>query len=100
MSAPATPGATRPRRMLNPDPNRTLLVLAAGGLAYALAQTMIVPALPEIQRDLKEGPAKSVDRLLKGTSRSQGVPEDFDSFAGTLADNADEPGRLRRRQAL
>jgi uncharacterized protein (DUF1800 family) len=49
----------------------------------------------EIQRDLKDGPAKSIDRLLKGTSRNQGVPEDFESFATTLADNADEPGRLK-----
>ena len=31
-------------------PTRTLLVLAVGALAYALAQTMVVPALPEIQR--------------------------------------------------
>ena len=44
-------------RAVNPNPNRTLLVLAAGGLAYALAQTMIVPALPEIQRDLHASPA-------------------------------------------
>ena len=29
---------------------RTLVVLALGALAYALAQTMVVPALPEIQR--------------------------------------------------
>src|SRR6185503_10079212 len=44
-------------RLLNPNPNRTLLVLAAGGLAYALAQTMIVPALPEIQRTFGGDPA-------------------------------------------
>jgi EmrB/QacA subfamily drug resistance transporter len=55
MSAHAASGA-RPR-LLNPDPNRTLLVLAAGGLAYALAQTMIVPALPEIQRKFGGDPA-------------------------------------------
>jgi EmrB/QacA subfamily drug resistance transporter len=39
------------------NPNRTLAVLASGGLAYALAQTMIVPALPEIQRTLGGSPA-------------------------------------------
>ncbi len=49
----------------------------------------------EVQRDLKDGPGKSVDRLLEGTSRSQGVPEDFESFSATLAENADEPGRLK-----
>jgi EmrB/QacA subfamily drug resistance transporter len=31
-------------------PTRTLLVLALGALAYTLAQTMVVPALPEMQR--------------------------------------------------
>jgi EmrB/QacA subfamily drug resistance transporter len=36
---------------------RTLLVLASAALAYALAQTMIVPALPAIQRDLGGDPA-------------------------------------------
>jgi EmrB/QacA subfamily drug resistance transporter len=31
---------------------RTLAVLTTGALAYAVSQTMVVPALPEIQRDL------------------------------------------------
>jgi EmrB/QacA subfamily drug resistance transporter len=31
-------------------PTRTLVVLAGAALAYALAQTMVVPALPDIQR--------------------------------------------------
>jgi EmrB/QacA subfamily drug resistance transporter len=48
---------SRPAREVNPHPSRTLLVLASAGLAYALAQTMIVPALPAIQRDLGGDPA-------------------------------------------
>ncbi len=43
--------------MRRAEPNRTLLVLAAAALAYALAQTMIVPALPFIQRDTGADPA-------------------------------------------
>jgi EmrB/QacA subfamily drug resistance transporter len=35
---------------------RTLLILMLSALAYALAQTMIVPALPEIQRDVHTTP--------------------------------------------
>src|SRR3954447_3622807 len=31
-------------------PTRTLLILAGAALAFALAQTMVVPALPEIQQ--------------------------------------------------
>jgi EmrB/QacA subfamily drug resistance transporter len=35
---------------------RTLLILMLAALAYSLAQTMIVPALPEIQRDVHATP--------------------------------------------
>ena len=42
---------------VNTHATRTLVVLASAGLAYALAQTMIVPALPTIQRDLGASPA-------------------------------------------
>jgi MFS family permease len=35
---------------------RKLLPLAGAGLAYALAQTMVIPALPELQRDLHADP--------------------------------------------
>jgi uncharacterized protein (DUF1800 family) len=49
----------------------------------------------EIQRDLKDGPARSIDRLLQGKARSQGVPEDFASFADTLAEHTDGAARLK-----
>jgi uncharacterized protein (DUF1800 family) len=38
----------------------------------------------ELQRDLKDGPSKSIDRLLKGQPR-QDVPENFHTVAGRLA---------------
>jgi uncharacterized protein (DUF1800 family) len=39
----------------------------------------------EIERDLSDGPARSVDRLLSGQSRCTGVPDDFGSIADRLA---------------
>jgi EmrB/QacA subfamily drug resistance transporter len=38
-------------------PTRTLLILAGAAMAFALAQTMVVPALPEIQRQFGASPA-------------------------------------------
>jgi uncharacterized protein (DUF1800 family) len=52
----------------------------------------------EIQRDLKDGPEASIDRLLEGKSRSRGVPDGFAAFADRLADlalAAPEPNRLK-----
>jgi uncharacterized protein (DUF1800 family) len=52
----------------------------------------------EIQRDLKDGPKASIDRLLAGKARSQGVPGDFERIAGLLGDSAvemAEPARLK-----
>ena len=46
MSAPTTPELARAH------PNRTLGILVLGAIAYALAQTMIIPALPAIQHDV------------------------------------------------
>jgi uncharacterized protein (DUF1800 family) len=51
----------------------------------------------EIQRDLADGPDKSLTRVLKG---ERGAPlarsaADFESFATTLAESADDPGRLK-----
>jgi uncharacterized protein (DUF1800 family) len=49
----------------------------------------------EIQRDLKDGPGPSIDRLLSGQSRSQGVPSEFEQTAGLLLDTATDAGRLK-----
>jgi uncharacterized protein (DUF1800 family) len=42
----------------------------------------------EVQRDLKDGPEKSVGRLLAGTARTEGMPADFEDRAGRLAQAA------------
>ncbi|MFI5454403.1 MAG: DUF1800 family protein [Isosphaerales bacterium] len=52
----------------------------------------------ELQRDLKDGPEASINRLLEGRSRSCGVPDGFAGIADRLADLAlatPEPNRLK-----
>jgi uncharacterized protein (DUF1800 family) len=49
----------------------------------------------EIQRDLKEGPKQSIERILSGKARSEGVPEGFEHTADALRDSIDEPERLK-----
>jgi uncharacterized protein (DUF1800 family) len=52
----------------------------------------------EIQRDLKDGPQASIDRLLAGKARSQGVPDNFERIADLLGDRAvaeADPGHLK-----
>jgi uncharacterized protein (DUF1800 family) len=46
----------------------------------------------EIQRDVKDGPARSIDRLLDGKARADGVPDDLDLSA---LDDARSPADLR-----
>src|SRR5438477_2948495 len=48
----------------------------------------------ELQRDLKDGPAKSIDRLLAGRTR-EGVPDTFRTVADQLADGAGGSERLK-----
>ncbi len=48
----------------------------------------------ELHRDLKDGPASSIDRLLQGKAR-EGVPDNFRTVADQLADGAVEPARLK-----
>ena len=40
------------KRAANPRPRTVLAVLSLGGIAYALLQSLVVPALPEIQSSL------------------------------------------------
>jgi uncharacterized protein (DUF1800 family) len=52
----------------------------------------------ELQRDLKDGPKASIDRLLAGKARGEGVPEGFEDTAALLADAAAssyDAGRLK-----
>jgi uncharacterized protein (DUF1800 family) len=52
----------------------------------------------EIQRDLKDGPAASVDRVLAGKAATEGVPEEFQKTAdllGESAASARDPARLK-----
>src|SRR3954468_21743031 len=52
----------------------------------------------ELQRDLKDGPQASIDRLLHGRSRVQGVPAEFESTSALLADAAvaaNDPARVK-----
>jgi hypothetical protein len=48
----------------------------------------------EIQRDLKNGPKKSIDRLLKGQAR-EGVPDNFRTVADQLGQRAGDPAALK-----
>src|SRR5207249_705056 len=53
----------------------------------------------ELQRDLRDGPATSVDRLLAGKARLRGVPEGFSAAAVRLAHLAAEAGDTERLAA-
>jgi len=53
----------------------------------------------EIQRDLKEGPEASIGRVLAGTFRIGGVPEDFEATSTLLADAAVASGDVNRLKA-
>src|SRR5437763_13124358 len=52
----------------------------------------------EIQRDLADGPKASIDRIVTGKARSQGVPQDFAKTAALLGNAAaasGDPARLK-----
>ena len=50
----------------------------------------------ELQRDLSSGPDASIDRLLSGTARGEGVPTDFAAIADKLVESGSKDiGRLQ-----
>lgn len=52
----------------------------------------------EIERDLADGPAAAIDRLLSGKAREKASPADFESMARTIGDAAsasNDAGRLK-----
>src|SRR3954470_1482522 len=52
----------------------------------------------EIQRDLKDGPQASIDRVLAGKAATEGVPPEFQKTADLLGESAGpsgDPGRLK-----
>ena len=53
----------------------------------------------EIQRDLRDGHTKSITRILDGTSRHEGVPDDFDSMARVIGDAAVSSNNANRLKA-
>jgi hypothetical protein len=53
----------------------------------------------ELRRDLADGPRASIDRLLQGKARQDGVPDDFARTADKLARNAVAAGDTGRLQA-
>ncbi|HVX10050.1 MAG TPA: DUF1800 domain-containing protein [Pirellulales bacterium] len=53
----------------------------------------------EIERDLKDGPQTTIDRLLAGKAYSTAVPEDFEATSRLLADAAVGSGNIQRLKA-
>jgi uncharacterized protein (DUF1800 family) len=49
----------------------------------------------ELQRDLKDGPTASIDRVLQGKSRSEGLPDNFVDMSARLAASALDTERLK-----
>src|SRR4051794_32601431 len=47
-----------------------------------------VPTWRETQRDLADGPAKAVERLLAGTARMDGIPAKFEELSTRIGDAA------------
>jgi uncharacterized protein (DUF1800 family) len=96
MSAGApTPAVTRDAwEAYTPSPE---LPWDLGRVAHLHHRAGFAATWEELQRDLRDGPAASVDRLLMGKA-VRTTPADFERVAGLLADTAvlnDDPVRLK-----
>jgi hypothetical protein len=78
--APYTPGDTTPW-----DLRRVVHLHRRAGFAATWN---------ELQRDLRDGPGQSIDRLLHGQAR-EGVPDNFHTVADTLAERAGDAAGLK-----
>ncbi len=50
----------------------------------------------ELQRDLSDGPEKSVNRMLSGQSRVDGIPDNYNQFVKIIGDSAVSSSRSQR----
>jgi uncharacterized protein (DUF1800 family) len=62
-------------------------------------RTSFAATWSELQRDLKDGPKASIDRLLAGNSRSEGVPRDFAATSAMLLERAAQDSDVTRLKA-
>ncbi len=53
----------------------------------------------EIERDLTDGPAKSISRILDGSARDEGTLPDFEQRAAIIGESAVDSGNLDRLRA-
>ena len=54
---------------------------------------------PEIERDLREGPEASINRVLSGRARIESIPEGFSTVTSALADAAIQANDADRLKA-
>ena len=52
------------QRAASPSPRTVLAVLSLGGISYALLQSLVVPALPQIQQSLHTSEGAVTDSIV------------------------------------
>ena len=91
----STAGSPRPRRLgsVRPWPRWPL---GPARVVHLHRRAGFAATWRELQRDLSSGPDASIDRLLSGTARGEGVPTDFAAIADKLVESGSKDiGRLQ-----